>query len=342
MPSLFDANDPPPGLPMTASGIYFEIESCTVRDNWVPRANQTTANTRVAYAGSELWITDMVGKVTVTYPASGAGATLRRQVPYQSPYPVPGPLAPGTAAIGGQWCTRVEGIDQGGDPEPANEGPRFDGVTGWPVPKWVRYRCTFEGLPYAVLTDAQTDLWGGPTTGAELQRYVIRSRRARKKEQQVPMGGWYFVPGAAVPANKVPGTTWFKNTIQADVQYVWVRVPVQRLNVANLKAALNTVNFGPWDLVPGGYAWDPGTLLFVGWDDADRYFDANGDWVADVVFYFDHKDLGLPLGAVGGPRAGWQWFLNPLGNPVQVSSDGTTTGQLPYPSSDFNLIFTVQ
>jgi hypothetical protein len=83
-----------------------------------------------------------------------------------------------------------------------------------------------------------------------------------------------------------------------------------------------------------GYAWAPGTLLYLGYDDSNRYYDAAGQWVCDVVYRFKYKE------------GGWNTFLNALGKWVEVTDNGRspgytggTVGNPPYASNDFNKLF---
>jgi hypothetical protein len=357
MPSLFPKSNRP-GLPQTTrSSIYYEIESLTPSERWAPGANLTTMNCRVDADDAYRFIEDMVGSVYVN-----SFGVLRRYLPEKYPY-------------ANQWCTRVEQIDQGGDPNDVNAnnpsgGPGADPANGWPVPQWIRYRCTFEGMPFDLLTDDEVDeatgayrsagglslssfLTGAST--AELYRYVERKVKSSIKEQQVPGGAWYIVDPTAPPGTqpaKLQGQSLFKRVGMADVQYVWNRVPVVNLPLGNINACLGCVNNAIWDTIAdtgskmaaGGYCWYPGTLLFTGWDDSRRYFDADGTWVVDIVYFFEYKSLPPPPGLTGTDSPGWNWFLNAVGVPVTVTSDGQPyngKNQIPYYSADFNQLFSV-
>jgi hypothetical protein len=333
MPSLF-GTDGRSGLPQTTrSQIYYEIESCTPKERWVPGANDEIVVLRIDARDRATFITDMVGR---TYSRSGgsSGANiLQRDLPESNPFNEQ------------QWCSRLEQVDQGGDPastsdaSPGTGGPGRDMLSGWPRPMWIKYRATFEGMPFELLTDDDAATQAGstsPATMPELQRYVVRSRRARVREQQVPAGGWYVVPSTP-PAGRIPGLTFFKRIVMADVQYTLVRWPVSLLPITAMSASQGCVNDNLFDNGPGGYSFPADTLLFTGWDDTNRYWDANGDWVCDLVQFYEYKLTGQQT-LFGIPIAsyGWNYFLTPTGQAVQVSSDGTASGMVPYNSANFN------
>ena len=364
MASLFGP-DGPLGLPVTPSGIFYEIESVSPgpRTDYVPRANRTIVTCRIDANNELLWIPDMVGSVTVNYAAPVGGlptTALSRTLPAQAPLWNANAGPPGSLA--GQWCTRIEAIDNGGSNIGPGAGPGLNPINGWPVPQWSRYRATFEGLPYFVIDDATAYALGGRRLAPELSRYVIRSRRPKIKEQQVP-GGKLFIAGSAVPgpAKLLPPTAGaFVRLACADVQYTWVRVPVQNIPIATLLATENLVNFLPFDIpnpLFGGYNWPTGTLRFAGYDDTDKYQDSTGTWVCDLVYFFEYRNVGIaPVGTLGVPVGvplGWNYYVMPPGlggagvaTYVGVTFDGNFVnawGPKPnvlYPSADFNTLFT--
>ena len=80
-------------------------------------------------------------------------------------------------------------------------------------------------------------------------------------------------------------------------------------------------------MAPDGYAWNTGELLYIGYDDSHRYYDAAGQWVCDVVYKFKYKEKG------------WNNFLTSTGVWTAVTLDGTTTGTPPYASNNFDNLF---
>lgn len=345
MPSLFgntgsEAGSDLVGLPQTTkSGIYYEIDALNYREQWIPGANRTEVTVRVP--GDQAWdfVTDMVGRAYI-----GDGI-LRRDIPEQNPFDPQ------------QYCTKVEQVDQGGGeetfeeieevPEPVDpevdppaepartlflgeSGPTADASNGWPLPRWIRYRVTFEGLPYYCRTDEEVDdLGSGNLQARELLRYVVRTRRPQAREQQIP-GGAFKLVDDAVPANRTPlMQTAFKVIMFADVQYVWHRVPVANLPLAIWDGALGKINQDAFDVLTGGYNFAAETLLFAGYDDTNRYFDANEDWVCDVVLSWRYNKIT------------WNKFLNNQAVAVAVSLDGTSGGGKPYEVTSFADLLTV-
>jgi len=305
MPSLPDDLD---GLPLTTRrGIYYEIDALSYREAWVPGANRTVVVCRVLSNSAWDWVTDMVGE---TYFQSN---TLRRHLPERNPFEE------------SQWCTKVEQLDQGG----LVSGTTFaDLASGWPLTDWIRYRVTFEAMPFEMKTDAEADAFGNP----ELERYVIRGQRCFAKEQQIPAGAFKLVDDA-VSANRLPLLqTGFRTRVYGDVTYTWVRVPVANLPLErfSLRGKLNSTLFDAAGASAlSGYSWGIGDLLYVGFDDNNRYYDANADWVCDLVYTFRYA------------QGGWNFFLNSSGELKEVSLDGLSSGTKPYQSTDLHSLFTV-
>jgi len=305
----------------TRSNLPYEVESLTYREQWIEGANQTTVVCRVKTFDSPVWVRDMVGRV---YTTGAAGSrVLRRDLPERNPfYPE-------------QWCTRVEQFDQGGDPtgDPnllvqtgtwADADPTT-GASGWPVTLWARYRCTFTGMPFKLLTDDAVDDLDALGYEAELNRYVERRRVVVAREQQFPGGNFRIIP----TGEKVQ-QTGFKVVPMADVEYRWWRVPVDSLPLTALNGLIGTINSAAFDTGEGGYNFPAGTLLYTGFDDNEKMFDPDGVWCCmPLVVRFRWKGLRDS----GGVVRGWNYFLNNKAQPVQVSLDGTTATAKPYEES---------
>lgn len=307
------------GLPQTTrSGIYYEVDVASYREAWVPGANRTVITARVSSEEAFDWITDMVGRVYY------ADQKIRRDLPEQNPFDQ------------NQWCTKVEQLDQGG---PRGEGTSGDPHTyrdeasGWPFPLWARYRCTFENMPFRMRDDNDVDTIAPTTTPAtkpELLRYVTRTQRTYAREQQIPGGAFKIVD--AVAANRLPlMQTGFKVRCYGDVIYTLARWPVSKA-VPEWKTLRGKVNDAVFDPSPTsspgeGYEWPAGELLYVGYDDNNKYFDANEDWVMDVILSFKFC------------QGGWNFFFNHLGELKEVSSDGTAGGTKPYSSGSLAELF---
>lgn len=303
------------GIPFTTtSGVPYEVDALSYRESWVPGASKTVILCRVKTEQAFQWVTDMVGKVSV--PAS----VLRRDLPERNPFDSK------------QYCTRIEQYDQGETPdygvvEDDGENTFADLTSKWPVTKWMRYRATFEAMPFEMQTDAYVDAKGLAGWEPELLRYTIRARKTVAREQQIPGGGFKTIEATPVPLMN----TSFKTLVFGDVTYTWVRVPVGHLpsQAISLEGRINDAAFDPKSVLsnPAGYDFPAGTLLYTGFDDTSKYYDANEDWVCDVVYSFRYKQIG------------WNKFLNNLGVAVEVSSDGLVGGTRPYLTGNFNTLF---
>lgn len=290
------------GLPQTtASGIPYEIQTLNYTEQWIPGANQTTINCRVAWADSSLWVQDMVGRVRRVNGPSGY--RLDRTIPEQNPF------------FPAQWCTKVEQISQGG-----NIGS--DPASGWPQTQWCMYRATFESLQYQILPNSP--VWANPD--GELTRYVARSRKAIAKELGVPLGQFRTV--SSNPDNrKAIQQGAFIALSYSDIQMTWVRLPIDAIPLTRIQSLLGKINEYQFDTLGDGYNFPAGTLLFAGYSDTNRYWDANGDYVVDLVYYFRENPNG------------WNYFLDAKCDFVEVSLNGETSGRRPYLKDDFTWLF---
>jgi hypothetical protein len=359
------------GLPYTRRrGIRYEIEALTPREVWGAGNSNTNLVCRVEWEVAASWIADMVGSVAVEPILTSTGQvralSLRRYVPEMLRYNDLG--GGGDKRI--QFCTMIDQTMQGGN---VAEDNMAQAVTNWPEVDWCKYRATFESCPYAILDRAtalgllpsMSQIAGaaGAFAGAdELYRYVTRTRRNYTKEVSVPgpnvsknLG--FFVVGSVPPA-AIPGGYAFRNLTFADVTYTWVRVPVgwpppvsylgawppvfnpvagdPTTKARTRDSFIGTVNGDYFDCAaPDGYCWAPESLLYTGYDDSRKYFDAAGAWVCDVQYFFRFKE------------GGWNKYLNASGDFSRVSADvvpgdglhGTEAGRQPYATNTFDSLF---
>jgi len=354
--ATFDLFGDTTGLPKTTrSQIPYEIEALTPKESWGAGNGSTSIVCRQKWDMSSTWIRRMVGEVGVIKP--GSTPLLRRFIPETVPY----------EDGRNQFCSIVSQISQGGNPE---DGANFsDAGSNWPQTLWTRYSAVFEVFPYAILDDTQVaaiQTGAGASAGAtELYRYVVRTRKTYTREQPIPAGapagGFKIVDDVTAANRKFIGQVGFRVVQFADIRFRWVRVPIgwpppigwtggtaenpwppvfnpsadTSLERARDKFA-GTVNDGWFDCAaPDGYCFAPGTLLFLGFDDSNRYFDAAGDWVCDVDFHFKWKGGRDAGGLIGG----WNHFLDAAGNWKEVSRTGLSGGVKPYASNDFNKLF---
>lgn len=336
------------GLPVTTVGsIPYEIDALSPRESWGAGNGSTSVLCRQLWERSSEWIRAMVGRVEIVKP--GGTPLLRRAVPQIVEFGDDRP----------HWCSMVDQVDQGGELE--DGAPLQTAVTGWPETRWCRFRATFEVFPYRIRTEAEIDeaqAAAGSYPGArELYRYMVRSRRVYSREQPIPAaskaGGFKVVESPPLATPQPIGQVGFRVVSYADVTYKWVRVPINWPPpigytgpvvpwppLANPKSAnpdaveyardkyKGRINADWFDAgAPDGYAWAPGTLLYLGYDDSYRYDDAAGEYVCDVVYSFKFKERG------------WNYFLNAKGEWKEVSLDGTSTGTKPYQTAAFDDLF---
>ncbi len=319
------------GLPATPNlQIPYEID-WDKKTRWVPGANNTTAKIRVKADDEFDFITDMVGQALVVSSTdtggNQTGYALSRIVPESNP----------EFETLKQWCMFAEQTSQYGT---ANQDAPADDITGWPLMKFSTYTLTFECLPYKIFDDSELYSGGGPgngtpvlppLTGVELNRYVVRKRRAYSKELTYA-GDQFKIVDDGNATNRVPiMQAAFRVVVFADMVYTLYRYPVPLLDTIAWDTYSGKVNSLPFDTVDNkhgpGYNCANQTVLFSGFDDSKKYYDANGDFVADVDFFFKFN------------RNGWNLFLNNQAQFVAVSTTGLGNGTLPYSSVDLNLIF---
>jgi hypothetical protein len=191
--------------------------------------------------------------------------------------------------------------------------------------------------------------------------------------------GFHVIDADPVKRKPVPGGFVFKVLGYETVSITWIRIPIGwPPPVGYLSAAAAGVGIGPvrWPptvnptgaaidpgtkrrtrdsfkgcvndrwfdvAAPDGIAAPPGTLLYQGYDDSKKYFDAAGDWVCDIRFDFIGKSGVDAAGTIGG----WNYYLDASNRYVEVSADavpgdnkrGTPAGQRPYKSVNFDDLF---
>lgn len=350
----------PSGLPATfRSGIPYEIEALTPRETWGAGNSSTTLICTQKWDTSATWIRDMVGQVSINKP--GSTPFLTREVPEELQYD--------DGRV--QFCSIIDQMEQGGNPGESTGDPepllfRQFG-SNWPRTLWCKYRAVFESFPYDVRTDGACDAivaavgstYAGPR---ELLRYVIRNRRSYTREQPIPgastAGGFRVVDDVDSSKRDPIGQVGFRVLGMADITYKWVRVPVcwpapiawdgagggytpgvwpPRFNPAGADPTTNEyvrnkiigyVNKDYFDCAdPLGYCFKPGEILYTGYDAGVPYWDAAGYRVCDITFNFRYKE------------GGWNRFLSSLGNWVEVSLNGLSSGTKPYQSANFKFLF---
>lgn len=355
------------GLPKTIRGTMpYELDALAPREVWGAGNGTTTLVARQTWDDAPTWIKYMVGEVQVVQASTPGQLALKRHVPEVLQYNLSGD---GTD-MRVQYCTGVQQLDQGGDSLTAGDNLRQVG-TNWPRTDWCRYNVQFESMPFAVRSDAEVAALaaeaGAHAGPRELYRYVIRSQTSYSKEVPIPAatsaGGFKVIvdPDTTPTGRLAIGQVGFRTRSYGEVTYKWVRVPVgwpppvswtatdlsnvwpPRVNPSAADPGARkrtrdtfrgTVNNDWFDAgAPEGYSFAPGELLYIGYDDNFKYYDAAGSWVMDIVFKFKWCE------------GGWNKFLNARGNFVEVSADdapgtaGTNQGRRPYQSNSFNQLF---
>lgn len=348
------------GLPETRlRKIKYEIEALSPRDMWGAGNGATVLVCKQTWRRSDSWIRDMVGRVRVSYQEPVV--FLDRDVPESVNYG-----GTDRVQFCSTVDQTEQGDNPDGDAAKnfSNQTTNWP-ATDWCKYRVVYESFPYQVLHTTEAIGALpslTDVWisAGPHRGArELYRYVVRTRKTYSREQPIPSAtraGGFKIIDDAVEANRKPiGQCGFRVVGMADVQYKWVRVPVgwpPPLNFIPRVAAKpwppkfnpaaddptnnrrsrdsfkGTINHDWFDCGPlDGYCWPPGELLYLGFDDSYKYYDAAGDWVCDVVFSFKAKE------------GGWNKFLSANGEWVEVSLTGLSTGTRPYQTNNFNRLF---
>lgn len=364
----FGVFDDTSGLPHTIRGkMPYELEAISPREVWGSGKGTTSLVARQTWEESPTWIRYMVGEAIVKQSLGGNALVLSRFVPEILQYNLSGEGADQRI----QYCTGVQQTEQGGNHA---ETEMRQASTNWPEVDWCKYNIIFETMPYAVRSDdeiARLLVAAGAYSGPqELYRYIIRSQTNYTKEQPIPAatnaGGFRVINDAEpdVTKRKAIGQVGFRNRSFGEISYKWVRVPVgwpppvgyvvpdmskpwpPKVNPA---AADPTAKKRTRDTLRGkvndnwfdcgaleGYCCAPGELLYIGYDDNNRYYDAAGDWVMDIIYKFRWCE------------GGWNLFLSASGTFLEVSADsvpgdskaGLSTGRRPYESGDFETLFT--
>lgn len=303
MPDLFTS---PQGLPQI-DGTYYEVESVNSgpRRTWQEHNHRIRARVRVRWQDSFVFPEKVVGTVVRDGTGGTGNVFLRRGTPHLCPEP---PVRP----IYGMQC---EGVDQGGNPTSAVDGPTYDS-NGWPVPKWKRFDLTWEGPAYRLALDDVTN-------NLELHRYVSRSRVSRPREVGV-LGGAWIIDGT----NTRIMQSQFTVCPFADVRYVWHRIPFTAIPRNACRNCEGKINAAPFDTDTSvrGHNYATETMLFKGYDDSDQFWDATGVYCVNLVYTFEYHPFT------------WNKFPNAVNRWVLVHAEGTTA-QRPYETADFNTLF---
>ena len=170
----------------------------------------------------------------------------------------------------------------------------------WFVTHWAYYKCTFQRLPYTILTDSEVDTMAGATTyGKELYRYVVRQTNNNVRELRLADYGFELYP-VTTPSTVLPINS-FIVTVESEVIYTWYQVPfdnVPRTYMQSLKGKINSTVFDPVRQYPAE------TMLYVDTKQIDvPYEGPDGGLYCDPQVIFRRKQN---IGADGTTIVGHQ------------------------------------
>lgn len=319
-------------LPATKLGYIYEVMSTgadSPRRTWGAGNSRVAINARVLYRDAGGWCTDMVGSVVRDESAGPGNVVLDRLAPEKVPNM---PVIPFPATLPQLYCVLADEIESGGNEviiggKVTPLGPGNDSPHRWPHPRWCKFRCVFEFLPYIVMG-------GKPaSTTPELFRYCTRQRRGRPREVRIPGGGWIPI-GSTQP---IPHTEHVVVPF-ADLDYGFIRWPYEAVPRVRLQDREGTINNGIFDGFhpinnPRGWTWPAGTLLMKGYDEGEPYGDAAGAAVVDWHIHFEYNPHGwnfYPTKTAQGGAASLGW--------TEVSDTGSAGGRRPYETSNFDLM----
>lgn len=362
--ATYDLEGDRSGLPHTRRGnLAYEIDAFSYRRSHGQQGSAVQLKANQLWDDAPQWSIYMVGEVFVDVPAGVP--RLSRQLPEFR-----------LLRDQNLYCTALDHTTHSGTPLSGIN--HQDALEGFPATRRVEAAVTFESVLWDMLSDSSAEAYrleGDVTTSGyggvrELYRYMQRMQKAYSAEQRIPSlsaAGGFKIIDDAVSANRKPiGQVGFRTVSMADVVMKWMRVPLgwppprdwtppgappfwpPRVNAFSTadptkKVARDrfkgTVNQSWWDAGPiRGYAWEPYSLLYVGYDDSNQYWDGAGMLCCDYIFNFKFKE------------GGWNKFLSAAGNWVEVSSDisagdglgGTSAGKKPYEVNDFDKLFEYQ
>lgn len=300
------------GLPRTLDGPVggwkYEVVSDSLREQWVANAGMASAVIRVKRETAWHFANTFLGNVQAVV-VDGI-YRLKRGLPERHPF------------LPGHWAMRLEQADLGGHPDgDTSKGIGRDNSSGWPLPRWARYRAIYDLIPFEIRTNDDVD---SDDTNGELLRYCVRTRRSIAKE--VPYGAGKLVIDDGTAEGKVVGIQPFKTLVYADISYTLIRWPSYAVPRSLLDAMSGTINNDVYDTVPGrGYRIPRGQMLFVGWSE-NQYMDQTSNFVSDWTLNF-RQTCSLPS---------WNHTLANNGQAVPLKILGGQSGNdRPYIEADF-------
>jgi hypothetical protein len=303
----------------TSSGIEFQWDLESLRARGARDASMEQALVLVEWSTRDRFLRDAVGYTEKTlFPGDERNGHLRRTLPLKHYDRL------------GFYCDDYELVDYGAyetrtdfhSPAPdANNGPAQD---------WARYLLTFVRHKYSHFKDDEIVVGG---KFFEQLRCTTLTRMPRPRERVVSGMGYEY--------QKLDGT-WatitderqFIPDYQVDLTCSWLQIPVESEPTVAIAECLNAVNAKTIGLSDSGRVWDPGELLFKGLGKAiEQYADAADFLCVDLVYLFSFQPGGWNKYLVRD-AAGAKSY-----RPVRIRG-GAGAGFPPYPSADFQRLFT--
>lgn len=285
------------------------------REDWAANANQITVECLVAWEESSDWLKAMVGYTTWV----GASPTLNRYLPE------PCPLEDGL------WCDLIGLLKMGVNKDTTDLA---DGdLNNYPKADWLRYRVTFKRPPYWVRSDATL---AASYADKEQFRYVKQGVTFVPRERRVPSYGFEFNDrpdgsGTWHPVDEVG----FIPEVRTDFLCTWTQIPVGAIPWTNIQNGAATVNSAPFK--PSDYSreYPAGELLFKGPQTPfEVYQGADGAFYMDLSYLFSFQPGGWNKYLLRTRDGGGNREYGPM------RARDTAGNPPPYPSSNFQLLFT--
>lgn len=209
------------------------------------------------------------------------------------------------------YCVKLESVLH--IPDELAAGATAVNAAGWPTYQIESYRATYAIPLYAVLEDEEVSY--------EHERFCVWRMKVTAQSEKLPGGGFQYINADVKKRLKV-GEVGVKTGRMLDLSCKWLDVPFYDYD--RLKTLCNKINSA--DVTWNGVTFDAETVLLTGVD-AEPRVNAVGERAYDITFSFSVRTDGRS----------WNRFWKAGGEGyVEVSSDGTPSGDRPFESADLN------
>jgi hypothetical protein len=283
----------------TANGIPYSVE-LDVADQIDQTTSSLTVTLAVQDSEAESFKADMLGWSEIT--ASGG---LTRTPPEVAKWGNRRDL----------YCVKLDPI--GKTPLFETDGDWQRNDDGWPEFDIARYRATFVKPLYQVLGDDDVT--------RELDRFCVWKKRVTAQNEKIPGGGFKWVDDVTA-ANRTPvPEVAVRVGRQTVLTCKWIDVP--RVDYEILATYCNRINDSDFEM--DGTTYETGTLLLTGLD-AEPRVNGRNDKSNDITFEFAVRSDG---------RTWNKFWKSGTAGYVEISSDGTSTGDKPFDTVTFDLLW---